>query len=321
MNQATLGPGPFTAPPSDMPVPARLNTALVLGVFTAAVALMWLASRLDAWYAVLAVGICFSYLLLTNYALLHEASHYNLHSSRRMNQLLGRMAGLLFPCPLSMIQCTHQGHHLRNRTDYEMFDLYYPSDSRLVRYVQWYGILCGFFWPLIPVGAILLALCPRVLRTRVFRQARSSSYLLGDITPAYVRTIRVEVLLAVCFYVALFWLLQLRWQSMLVLYACFALNWSTRQYVGHAFSKRDVIEGAYNLRHNRLMGWVLLNSNWDLNHHRRPEISWYYLPKLSDAREPRPSYMRQYWRQWLGPRPASEPAPESLQQLPLSIHQ
>jgi hypothetical protein len=90
--------------------------------------------------------------------------------------------------------------------------------------------------------------------------------------------------------------------------------------VGHAFSKRDVIEGAYNLRHNRLMSWILLNGEWDLNHHRRPEISWFYLPAVSQDNDPRPSYIRQYWRQWRGPRPNTEPAPESLQELPLSIH-
>jgi hypothetical protein len=105
------------------------------------------------------------------------------------------------------------------------------------------------------------------------------------------------------------------------LYACFAFNWSTRQYVGHAFTRRHVIEGAWNLRHNGLMTWILLHGEWDLNHHRRPDVSWYYLPRLSPPGEPRRSYVLQYWRLWLGPRPATEPAPESLTQLPLSIHQ
>jgi hypothetical protein len=107
----------------------------------------------------------------------------------------------------------------------------------------------------------------------------------------------------------------------LILYSCFAFNWSTRQYVGHAFTRRDVIEGAWNLRHNRLMTWVLLHGEWDLNHHRRPDVSWYYLPRLASPDEPRRSYLRQYWRLWLGPRPATEPAPESLRELPLSVHQ
>jgi fatty acid desaturase len=304
-----------------MPIPNRLNVALVIIVFSTAVGLLWLASWVERWYAVVAVGAVFSYVLLTNYALLHEATHNNLHSSARLNYWLGLLTGLLFPVPFSLVHTTHQGHHLRNRTDYEMFDLYYPTDNRFLKYGQWYSILCGLFWPIVPLGAVLFAVCPAVLRTRVWRQARSSSYLVSDVRNVEVRAIRAEVVLIVTFYAGLFWLLDLHWWSTLVLYGCFAFNWSTRQYVGHAFTRRDVIEGAWNLRHNRLMTWVLLHGEWDLNHHRRPDVSWYYLPRLSPPDEPRPSYVRQYWRLWLGPRPATEPAPETLHQLPLSVHQ
>src|SRR5438132_3425397 len=274
----------------------------------------------EKWYSVLAVGIVFSYVLLTNYALLHEAAHGNLHSSARINFWLGLITGALFPIPFTLIRTTHQGHHLRNRTDFEMFDLYYPTDNRLLKYGQWYSILCGLFWPVIPLGALLFALCPPLLRTHAFRQARSSSYLLGDVQRAEVRAIRGEVLLIVIFFATLFWLLHLDWLHTLVLYACFSFNWSTRQYVGHAFTRRDVIEGAWNLRHNRLMTWILLHGEWDLNHHRRPDVPWYHLPRLSPPAEPRPSYVKQYWRQWLGPRPVAEPAPETLRELPLSVH-
>jgi fatty acid desaturase len=305
-----------------MPIPARLNLVLVAVVVAVAVALLWLGSRAEEWYAVLAVGVAFSYVLLTNYALLHEATHNNLHPHPRANHWLGVLTGLLFPVPFSMVHATHQGHHLRNRTDFEMFDLYYPTDNRLVKYAQWYSILCGLFYPIIPVGAVLFALWPALLRTRGFRRARSSSYLLGDIRAAEVHAIRGEVLVIVAVFAALAWLLELRLIPTLVLYGCFALNWSTRQYVGHAFSKRDVVHGAWNLRHNRLMTWVLLHGEYDLNHHRRPDVSWYYLPRLCRAGDPpRRGYVGQYWRQWLGPRPAAEPAPETLAALPLSIHE
>jgi len=307
--------------PPDMPIPNRLNICLVGVVFLGACGLLWLGSHVESWWATLGVGIVFSYVLLTNYALFHEAGHGNLHSNAVVNRLLGTAAGILFPMPYSMFRVTHQGHHLRNRTDHEMFDLYYPTDNKFIRYVQWYGILCGLFWPWVPIGAVLFALCPAVLRTRIFRQARSSSYLLGDIRAAEVGAIRIEVLLTVTFFALAFWLLDLRWQAMLIMYACFSFNWSTRQYVGHAFSRRDVIEGAWNLKHLPFMSWILLHGEWDLNHHRRPEVSWYYLPRLSGPGDPRVGYLRQYWRQWFGPRPNTEPAPEATRNLPLSIHQ
>jgi fatty acid desaturase len=309
------------APPPDMPIPDRLNLALVALVAALALGLLWLGSWVERWYAVLAVGVAFSYVGLTNYALLHEATHNNLHSRPRVNYWLGVLTGTLFPVPFSLVHTTHQGHHLRNRTDFEMFDLYYPTDSRLVKYAQWYSILCGLFWLVVPLGGLLFALCPALLRTRAFRTARSSSYLLGDVQAGEVRAIRGEVLLIAAFFAALFGLAGLSPLHTLALYGCFAVNWSTRQYVGHAFSRRDVVEGAWNLRHNRLMTWVLLHGEYDLNHHRRPDLSWYYLPRLSAPGEARPSYVRQYWRLWLGPRAATEPAPESLRDMPLSVHQ
>ncbi len=308
-------------PPPDMPIPARLKTALVAAVAVGAVALLWLGSRCESWYAVLVVGVVFSYLLLTNYALLHEATHNNLHPDPRANHALGFITGLFFPVPFRMVHATHQGHHRRNRTDYEMFDLYYPTDNRLLKFGQWYGILCGLFWPMIPLGAVLFALCPALLQARPFRSARSSSYLLGDIRAAEVRAIRLELLLMIGCYAVLCYLLELHWQNTAVLYGCFAVNWSTRQYVGHAFTRRNVIEGAWNLRHNALMSLILLHGEYDLNHHRRPDVSWYYLPRLcAEDDPPRRSYLRQYLRLWLGPRPTCEPAPESLHAMPLSIH-
>jgi fatty acid desaturase len=307
-------------PPDDLPIPNGLNTAILIIVVAGAIALLWLGSYLDRWYEVLLVGIAFSYLMLTDYALLHESAHGNLHSNYLPNRVLGTIAGFLFPCPYSLLRASHQGHHLRNRTDYEMFDLYYDGDSRLVRYVQWYGILCGFFWPWIPLGAVLFSLCPSMLRARIFQRARSSSYLLGDIRTAEIRAIRLETLANIVLFAGLFWALNLRWQNTLVLYACFAFNWSTRQYVGHAFSKRDVVDGAWNLRHNRLMSFLLLHNEWDLNHHRRPDVPWLYLPKLGSPKAAERSYVRQYLRLWTGPRLATEPAPESLDSLPLSIH-
>lgn len=321
VTQPTSAPMLLSEPPPGMPIPNRLNVCLVAVVVAGAVGLLWLGSRVESWLAVVGVGVAYSYLLLTNYALFHEAGHGNLHSNPRINRLLGTITGMLFPMPFSMFRVTHQGHHLRNRTDHEMFDLYYPTDWKLIRFIQWYGVLCGLFWPWVPIGALLFALCPAVLRTRVFRTARSSNYLLGDIRDVEVSAIRVEVLLTVSVFALLFWVLDLRWQAVLIAYACFSFNWSTRQYVGHAFSRRDVIEGAWNLHHFPFMSWLLLHGEWDLNHHRRPEVSWYYLPQLSAPEERRVGYILQYWRQWLGPRPNTEPAPESLRELPLSIHQ
>ena len=56
----------------------------------------------------------------------------------------------------------------RNRTDDEMFDLYYETDSRFFKVCQWYGTLSGLFWPFIPFCAVLFAACPRTIGLQLF---------------------------------------------------------------------------------------------------------------------------------------------------------
>ncbi len=295
-----------------MPIPDRLNAGLVATVSLAAVGLLWLSSRASTWYETLGCAIVFSYLMLTNYALLHDATHDTLHSHPRINRWLGRITGTWFPVPFSMVHYTHRSHHRFNRTDAEMFDLYYPTDNLWLKYIQWYSILCGLFWPLVPLGAILISTVPHVLRTRILASASPSRGLsyLSRIPLDVVRRTRWETLAIGSVFWLLFWLLELSWTGVLACYACFAFNWSTRQYITHAYSPRDVIDGAFNLRHNSLMDWVLLHGQWDLNHHRHPDVSWYYLPRLCADRSPERGYVRQYFRQWRGPMLATEPAPQ-----------
>jgi fatty acid desaturase len=293
-----------------MSVPNVLNFTLVVLDVAAAIVLLWLGSWLDFGWAVLGVGIVFSYLMLTNYALLHEAIHDNLNSDPAWNYWLGVVAGIFFLAPFSMIRVTHRGHHQRNRTDAEMFDLYYPGDSFFLKCCQWYGTLAGLFWPCIPVCAFLFAVCPRTIGLQLFSGPPLGNANVKDINAHDLRRIRLELLLTLAVFTLLLGLFEWRWLNILILYGCFSINWSTRQYVGHAFSRRDIVEGAWNLRHTWLASKILLHGEWDLTHHRHPEVPWYYLPTLASPDEPRRNYVTQYWRQWLGPRLASEPPPQ-----------
>ncbi len=296
---------------ASYPVPDRLNSLLVVSVLLAAVGLLWTGTRLHgAW--LLLPAITYAFLLLTVYALIHEATHDVLHSDRRLNHLMGAVLGWLFPISFTVLRVTHIVHHCCNRTDHEMFDCYYPGDNRLVKYIQWYGLLLGLWWILIPIGTLLLAIAPRLLVSTPFRRARSTAVLFDDFGASEVRWIRLEVLGGLLFWASLITLLQLDWSLLAVYYACFAFNWSTRQYVTHAFTPRDVRDGALNLKVGRLMKWILLNGHWDLVHHQHPHVSWYYLDRLGRDSAPPVSYWRQYLRLWKGPRPCTEQGPEIL---------
>jgi fatty acid desaturase len=243
---------------------------------------------------------------------MHEATHDILHPEPLVNDMVGMVLGWLFPLSFTVLKVTHTVHHCCNRTDHEMFDCYYPDDNRLVKWIQWYGLMLGLWWYLIPIGSLLLAVAPDWLHSPPFRQARTTEVLFDDFGKHEIRRLRIETALGILFWILLFLGLQLRWEAVLIAYAMFAFNWSTRQYVTHAFTPRNVRDGALNLRVSRPMGWLLLNGNWDRVHHQHPHVPWLYLSSIGRHGGYDTGYWRHYWRLWAGPRPCQEPGPAIL---------
>ena len=97
---------------------------------------------------------------------------------------------------------------------------------------------------------------------------------------------------------------MLDWIGWLACYWAFGLNWSSLQYTDHAWSPRDVHEGAWNLRFWPLTQMVFLNYNLHLVHHRRPDIPWLHLPRFVRRDDPSPSFWSIYWPLWAGAQPA-----------------
>ena len=291
----------------------RQNLLISAFLLVAMPALLYLASHSQGLVFAAAV-IAFAFLGLTNYAMMHEAMHDNLHSEPGMNRITGTALSWLFPVSFTLMYSAHGVHHRFNRTDHELFDYYYPSDNLLIKFSQWYSILIGIYPPIIPLGSILLALAPGLFRTRPWQKAKSSSIVFNQelLKAETISKIRIDVLLGILFWGALFYLLQLDIIAVAIAYAAAWFNWSTRQYVTHAFTRRDVINGAHNMRVSRPMGWIFLNGQWDLVHHQQPRLHWQELPQAGRDSAPPISYWRQYFRLWRGPRPCPEPEPSPL---------
>ncbi len=292
------------------------NLVLFAALQAGLIALLWLASNSSGWVFALVV-LVFAFLGLTNYALLHEACHAVLHSDARLNRAMGVVSAWMFPVSFTFMAIAHRVHHVNNRTDHEMFDYYYPDDNRLVKYAQWYSILIGIYPPIIPLGSVLMAVTPWLFWLSPWQRAKSSSIIFdrSQFPARVLNAIRLEVLGALLWWWGLFSLLQLDAMAVLIAYAAFWFNWSTRQYVTHAFSPRDVMNGAHNLKVSPLMAALLLNGHWDLVHHQHPRAHWQQLPALGrDSRAPI-AYWPQYLRQWRGPRPNVEPAPQPIRHV------
>ncbi len=103
------------------PIPTRLNLLLSALVFCSALLLLWLASHTGSVLLMAALAVAYSFLLLTNYALLHEGTHGLLHPDPRVNNGLGMLLAWLFPVAFTLLNVSHSVHHRYNRTDHEMY--------------------------------------------------------------------------------------------------------------------------------------------------------------------------------------------------------
>ncbi|RKH56203.1 fatty acid desaturase [Corallococcus aberystwythensis] len=290
------------------PIPATLNTALLVAAMGAGALCLWTASHAEGLWVRLAAAGVFSYVNNTVFSLLHEATHGVLHPSRRLNDGLGRLAAAFFPTSFTLQRAFHLTHHRYNRTAREQFDYLHPGDHRVLKYAQWYVILTGVYWLFVPLGALVFALAPGLLRrlrgpgTRYGEQTGADAYL-GRLEDAPGTAIRLEVLGMVAVQAGLAAALDLTLVGWALCYAAFAVNWSSLQYADHAWSPLDVREGAWDLKVAAPVRWVFLNYHYHRAHHRHPQVPWLYLGRYVDEGVPRPSFLRVWLSMWRGPRP------------------
>ena len=293
------------------PVPGRLNIALTAVSVSAAGALLWFASRTESWGWRLAVAVAFSFVNNTIFSLLHESVHGIFHPRREVNEAFGRFLAAFFPTGLTFQRICHLGHHRRNRTDAELFDYVLPGESRALKAAQWYGILTGIYWLLPPLACLFYLFFPWLFRPGAFkgwRAARQTSAeaMLSGFEGAPEGKMRLEILFSFAVQALMIWTLDLTLTGWLTCYAAFALNWSALQYADHAWSERDVHDGAWNLKVSRIVQYLFLNYHHHRAHHQHPNVPWLHLSRYVDFSEERPSFLRIYLRMWRGPRPWPE---------------
>jgi len=307
-------------------VPGGLNIALGLAAVAGLIVLLWLASHTESTLWFIVTIIVFSYVNNTVFSLLHEAVHGIFHPNRLINEWAGRLLAAFFPTGFTMQRIAHLGHHRRNRTEAELFDYYRPGENLLVKYLQWYGILTGIYWLLPPLSSLLFLLCPMPLIKWAIRQSEKSQLaqqtsaegMLSGYKNASFTKIKLEILLTILIQAGLVYWLDLTWLGWLGCYAAFGFNWSSLQYTDHAFSERDVYEGAWNLRVNKLIQYIFLNYHHHKAHHQYPHVPWLYLEHYINPNEKRPAFMEIYLKMWAGPRPLPGQEAGAADPLPLA---
>lgn len=292
-------------------IPGTLNLILALIATSVTLTMLWVASHAESIIWILLAVFIFAFINNTVFSLLHEAVHGIFHSNLTVNEWAGRILAAFFPTGFTLQRIAHLGHHRRNRTDAELFDYYKPGDNLLAKYFQWYGILTGIYWLIPPLVSLLFLILPVPFIKWMMEYSKNSdlSYqtsadgMLSGYKSAPFARIKLEIIFSILIQAAAIYFLDLNWIGWLACYAAFGFNWSSLQYTDHAFSERDVYNGAWNLRVNRVVQYIFLNYHHHKVHHQNPTISWYYLGDHIDEDEFRPSFMEIYLKMWRGPRP------------------
>jgi fatty acid desaturase len=254
--------------------------------------------------ALFAFVCLFSFLALPLYSLVHEAEHSLFHPDRRINDAAGVLLAAFFGGPFSFLRACHLGHHRRNRTKSELFDVIEPGDSPAKKRFFFYAMYTGGFWLTVPLAMVPLLFWPSLLKSDLVQSSVSASAMVNGIPRHFILRIRAECLFVILLHTALVYFLDLNvWIYLLMLFAG-GVNWSSQQYVPHAHSPQDVLNGAHNLRASRMYQTWLLHFNWHLAHHQNPNVPWLYLPMYNDPSRERPGYAKSFLLFWKGPRRA-----------------
>jgi len=301
---------------ADYPIPEKLNIAILIAIIPSIWAALWTASHLSLLWGLLA-ALLFTLVNNTMFSMMHEAVHGSFSNNVIRNDMLGRLCAIFFPTSFSLQRAAHLGHHRRNRTDQDLYDYYLPQQSKTMRNLQLYaGNLFGLYWFCIPLSNLIYVFTPWLYTSKWFiegpaRQLGFEPYI-KDIAEQGVWKIWLECLSALVYQVVIYIALDLNWQGWLLCHWMFALYWSALQYVDHAWSERDIINGAWNLRVSPPVRWLALNYHCHLAHHQHPQVPWLYLPRLIDKGEKQPSFWAIYFSLWSGVKPAPPMGSKSI---------
>jgi fatty acid desaturase len=282
-------------------IPQALNAA-VIALQLAAIATCLSLCRSASGWALFALAIVFGIVMNSVYSVIHEAEHRILFTTLWINETAGALMALFFPAPFHLLRQGHLGHHMRNRSDDEAFDLYFAEDNRLWKCCVLYGIVTGGYWLFVVAGNVAVLLLPFLYNEQYWHFDRASVAFLRAFNARDRHVIQAEAALAIALHAGIVTWLQIPLLRYAGMYAGFGLLWSAMQYVHHYGTQRDVLGGARNLWLGQPLDLLLLNHNWHRTHHENPTIPWTELPSHGEREKGLRGFLPwAYLKMWRGP--------------------
>jgi fatty acid desaturase len=305
----------------NITIPSLLNLSIATLSITVLLYLLFLVSSSTNFFIIMPSMILFAYTGNTVFALLHEAAHSNFHHNRTINYIFGNICAAFFPTAFSFQKRCHLNHHRNNRTQYELFETYDDKDNKLIKNITWYGVLTGVYWSVPFIGSVWLLVSPKTLLNSSF--SGKSNYEVGrmggasmlrsfnKLSSKEINLMRLEVLFTVAIQILIIKSLNITLLGFALCYGAFAIAWSSLQYADHAYSVRDIRNGAWNLKVHPITKLFFLNYHDHLAHHQHPNVPWIHLPKFVDPSLEKPEFLKIYLKMWKGlvKLDQNEPAP------------
>jgi fatty acid desaturase len=229
------------------------------------------------------------------FSVLHEAIHRSLAPVARlpliglsMNDLLGRVVGILFGSPFDFVSTAHVTHHSVNRTRDEHLEVYDASLAGAERrtFVRgYYFFLLGGLYQAELIVPMVFWLPRRVVQPRLERlfqaDPMATQVLRRIFRSAYhLRAIRLDagfifasIAASTVLYGRYWWVLAIHF-----LIRAFAISFL--DYLYHYGSPLGDRLHGYNLGLPRWLSPAILNFNYHGIHHRFPALPWRSLARV-----------------------------------------
>lgn len=264
-----------------------------------------------AWRVLILIVFCL--MMQGVFSMMHECFHRNSHRAAVVNWAMGTWASIMFGSSYTLIRVNHEGHHQRNRSPAELAEFILPGERPAPKIALYYFAILGGIWLSSFIASLLLPWVSfRKVRALAVRWASMDGFnrAFSQFTARDWTLLRLESALGVLCWLSAFWLFDLRWQTLLLMYGCFAFSYSSLQWIYHLRTPLDRIEGAFDLRLPTPIRWLFLNFNYNLSHHRKPAAPWQDLHGFVDQRQTQP-----LWWRYLGVFRPPEPMPHDTAHL------
>ncbi|MFV8327215.1 fatty acid desaturase family protein [Flavobacterium sp. ZS1P14] len=292
-------------------IPAKKNISIIVICSVLYFSLLYTSSLTHLLIYKFLLGIVFGIVMIPVYSLMHESVHYTLHPNSFWNLFLGRWLCTIFIFSYSFYRHCHFKHHKKNRTDEEMWDLYYEHQNKWFRFGNLYLMMIGLGYLGVMLSVVLFAIAPQLVNSTLFKKhTEIKGFVEGFDDVLKLKTSQIESICIIIFQVLCLWFINWDFSTWIIFYLINGFIWSSQNYVNHAFSPRDIINGAHNLKVPVWLNLVYLNFNLHLAHHQNPKIPWLHLPQYIKNSDGRITFLRNYLSLWKGPQLTKEPSPK-----------